>query len=88
MFWHLTPREIWFIFSGVAAMREREHNDRAWLAWHTAFLSSYAPKKHKEFWKLKTLLWKSAAPSPEQSRKPSWKQSFSAFSAWAKGKKS
>lgn len=67
-------------------MREREHNDRAWLVWHAAFMSSYAPKKPKEFWKLKTLLWKHENSQAEQPSKPNWKQSFAVFSAWAKSK--
>lgn len=36
----------------------REHNDRAWLAWHTAYLTAYPPRKPREFTKLDKLLWK------------------------------
>ena len=37
-FWTKTPRYIGLIFEGKAAQLRREHNERAWLAWHTAGL--------------------------------------------------
>lgn len=38
------------MFNGVAARLRREHNDRAWLAWHIASLS-----RSKKIPKLETL---------------------------------
>lgn len=38
MFWRLTLREIAVILKGFSVRLEREHNDRAWLAWHVAAL--------------------------------------------------
>ncbi len=35
-FWGLTYREIDAILEGNAAKLRNEHNQRAWLAWHTA----------------------------------------------------
>jgi len=40
---------------GASQRRIREHDDRAWLAWHTANLTAYAPAKGREFIKLETL---------------------------------
>lgn len=56
MFWRLTLREIGAVLGGATQRLTREHNDRAWLAWHTAFLNAYAPEKSRKFWKLKDLL--------------------------------
>lgn len=38
LFWRLTLREISVILDGAASRLKREHNDRAWLAWHVAAL--------------------------------------------------
>ncbi|MBN8959330.1 MAG: phage tail assembly chaperone, partial [Rhizobiales bacterium] len=38
-FWRKTPREIRLILDARSAASEREHNERAWLAWHIAALS-------------------------------------------------
>lgn len=37
-FWHLTPKEIDAVLRGVGAMKRREQNERAWLAWHIVAL--------------------------------------------------
>lgn len=39
VFWRKTPREVSLIVEGRSRFLEREHNDRAWLAWHIAALS-------------------------------------------------
>jgi hypothetical protein len=41
---------------GASERLIREHNERAWLAWHTAQLTAYAPAKGREFIKLEKLL--------------------------------
>lgn len=78
------------MFDGIGAREERRHNDSAWLAWHIAFMSAYAPEQSKKFWKLKSFLWKaptSVQDKPEKSRASAWRDSFSAFAAWAESKR-
>lgn len=62
---------------------ERQHNENAWLAWHIAFMSAYAPDKSKSFFKLKNLMFGRKAPEKKQQ---DWRESLAAFSAWAKSK--
>lgn len=38
-FWRKTPRQIQLHFDGRALALKREHNERAWLAYHVAVLS-------------------------------------------------
>lgn len=66
MFWRLTFREIDNILAGVVMSRRRQHDERAWSAWMTARLTAYAPKKAKDFVKLKALLH-DAKPQRKQS---------------------
>lgn len=58
LFWRLTYREIDTILRGETRRLRREHNNAAWLAWHTAYLTAYAPSKARRFPKLEKLLWK------------------------------
>ncbi len=37
--WDLTAREVHAVMAGARQRVEREHNERAWLAWTTATLS-------------------------------------------------
>jgi len=37
-FWRSTPREVLAFLEGVQLRLEREHQARAWLAWHIAAL--------------------------------------------------
>lgn len=39
LFWRLTYREIAAIMKGAAKRLMREHDDRAWLAWHIEALA-------------------------------------------------
>ena len=58
---------------GRSTYLKREHNDRAWLAWHIAYL----PRAKKPV-KLKAL------QSPEQKRDPvPWKAQLAAWQAYA-----
>lgn len=50
---------------GVAARQRAEHDGRAWLAWHTAALTAYAPRNPRRFTKLKKL----RAPAAEPRRR-------------------
>ncbi|MGH6862594.1 MAG: hypothetical protein ACRECY_20310 [Phyllobacterium sp.] len=81
LFWRLTLREITAVFDGTADRLRRKHNERAWLVWHTAYLTAYAPEKPGKFWKLKTLLLPDR-PAAEV-KKSDWRRDFAAFSAWA-----
>jgi len=67
VFWSTPLLAIHHVLNGVAKRLKREHNDRAWAAWHTAYLTAYAPKKSKEFTKLKSLLHGSDGPSKKHS---------------------
>lgn len=58
-FWNQTFETLEICFNGKEEAREREHNDRAWLAWHTAGLS-----RIKDFPELKSLLYR-----PKQSKR-------------------
>ncbi|MEP9374995.1 hypothetical protein [Mesorhizobium sp. KR1-2] len=83
LFWRLTLREINLVLDGVATRLRRDHNNRAWAVWHTAYLTAYAPEKPTNFTKLKSLLH----DAPVKSRSSDWRGEFAAFSAWAeKGK--
>jgi len=46
------------VFKGHSRRQEREHDARAWLAWHTVRLSHVDPRK---FPKLETLLYRHRA---------------------------
>lgn len=79
LFWRLTLREIGIVLDGSANRLRREHNDRAWAVWHTAYLTAYAPEKPRDFTKLKLLLH----DAPVKTRSLDWRNEFAAFSAWA-----
>jgi hypothetical protein len=55
-FWSLTPRECFLRIEAADRRLDSEHNQAAWLAWHTAFFTAYAPVKSTDFVKLDTLL--------------------------------
>ncbi len=44
-FWRTTPRVLALVFAGATERFQREHQGRAWQAWHTAALSRCDPKK-------------------------------------------
>ena len=63
---------------------KREHNERAWAVWHTAYLSTYAPEDGRKF----TPLSKLRIPDKKTDPKPSdWRDTFASFSAWASAAK-
>lgn len=66
MFWDLTLREVSLIIDGVTKRRKRQGDEYLALAWHTAYLTAYAPQKSSQFTKLKTLL--GGNPSPTGKR--------------------
>jgi hypothetical protein len=52
MFWRLSPEQIRAVVEGAQDRLIREHNGRAWLAWHIAALSRVDPKKFPKITKL------------------------------------
>ena len=52
-FWESTPRLVELAFDAASQLQDREHNDRAWLAWHIAVLT-----RTKKLQKLDDLLVK------------------------------
>ncbi|MBP1842011.1 hypothetical protein J2046_000255 [Rhizobium petrolearium] len=83
-FWRLTFREIDIIIRGAQARQRNRFKALAWLAWHIAFMSRYAPDKARTFWKLEKLVtWKSVADKP---REANWQEQFAKVSAWVKGR--
>lgn len=71
------------MLEGAANRLRRDQNGLAWLAWHTAFLTAYAPDKSNKFTKLERLI---AGKKPAH-RRTSWEQDFAAVSAWATPRK-
>lgn len=65
-FWHQTPRTLRIVFKAKARLAEVEHNQRAWLAWHTAAL-----QRAKKLPRLETMLAKSTT-RPRQSWQEQW----------------
>ncbi|WP_441280504.1 hypothetical protein [Tardiphaga sp. 862_B3_N1_1] len=77
-FWRKTPRQTARIFKGKAAQLRREHNERAWLAWHTAVIP-----RQKKIPELKKLL----APDPKARRQQTPDQQWAVFQAMAEASK-
>lgn len=61
MFWSLTLRVIGVILDASVSRMHKEHNDRAWLAWHIEALA-----RQKKLPKLKSLLIDAAAAKPKR----------------------
>ncbi|NGP19296.1 hypothetical protein [Devosia aurantiaca] len=69
------------MLDACAERDRRAHNDRAWLAHQTAFLTSYHPPKPERFTKLDRLQIKAKKGAPAHNR--DWQDDFAAMSAWA-----
>lgn len=65
-FWDQTFETLQICFDGKAEALEREHNERAWLAWHTA-----AMPRMKDFPKLEKLLYRQK-PKREMTPDEMW----------------
>jgi hypothetical protein len=61
------------VFEGIGARLRREHNERAWLAWHVEAL-----RRAKKVPPLKKLY----AREPRQRRAQSWQDMQAAAKAW------
>lgn len=69
-FWRSTPRQIERKFAAHNARLAREHNERAWLAWHIAALAHVPPKKlHQQYARL---MHRDAKPRLERSPDEMW----------------
>jgi len=67
----LTLYEVSLVIAGVTNARKRERDEYLFLAWHTAYLTAYAPEKSSKFIKLEKLLGEPPTPTgrhmtPEQ----------------------
>lgn len=72
-FWKITPRLYFLEMRGAAARLDREHNERAWAVWHTAYLPLA-----KRSVKLADMLVGVKPPQPK-----SWEEQLSAWEAYA-----
>ncbi|RYC10075.1 hypothetical protein [Ciceribacter ferrooxidans] len=70
----------------AAAMKRRrhEHDEMAWAAWHTAYLTAYAPQKAREFVKLEKLL--SRTENRQTAKSGDWRSQLAKVTAWVKGR--
>ena len=71
-FWASTPRQVKASLDAASHCFIREHNERAWLAWHVAQLS-----RMKKMPALKRLL----AKQPVRARQ-TWKEQLEIMEAW------
>jgi hypothetical protein len=71
VFWNSTPREMELSFKAAALRRRRDHNDRAWLAFHIA-----AFQRVKKIPKLDKLMIKERIVQP-------WHEQMAIMDAWA-----
>ena len=62
----MTLYEVSLIIEGVTNARKRERDEFLFLAWHTAYLTAYAPQKSNGFIKLEKLLGDTPAPTGRQ----------------------
>jgi hypothetical protein len=71
-FWTITPKLYLIHMLGARARLERDHNNMAWLAWHTAYLPNMKKpislqeltvgyKPIKKSWEEQLSAWKSFA---------------------------
>ena len=68
-FWKISPRLYMIEMRGAAARLDRDHNERAWAAWHIAYLPMA-----KRAVPLSDLLvgMKAAPPKPWQDQLSAW----------------
>ncbi|MCF1452297.1 hypothetical protein ACQZ61_04085 [Agrobacterium vitis] len=82
----MTLRDIMIVFKACHDRRLFEHDQRAWLAHTTAFLTAYAPQKSREFPKLKIIESKKPEAPPAAATKSDWRAMLDKARAWVKGK--
>lgn len=69
-FWKITPRLYLHEMKGAAARLDREYQDRAWLAWHAAYLPSF--KRKPSLAQLQGTTKKPAKVKPWQAQLAAW----------------
>lgn len=67
---------------GAEARLRREATERAWLAWHVAFMTAYAPPKARDFFRIERLVPRAARKPAER---PSAEEDFARLEAWVAG---
>lgn len=72
-FWSSTPRQISASMAARNAVRIREHNERAWLAYHTGGLA----RPLKKYPSLESMQIKTRAP------RQTWQQQLAIAHMWA-----
>jgi hypothetical protein len=55
--------EVSLIIEGATNARKRERDNLLFQAWHTAYLSAYAPEKSSKFPRLEKLIGEPAMPT-------------------------
>jgi hypothetical protein len=76
-FWTLSPRLYLIHMLGARSRMQREHSDRAWLAWHAAYLPN-----------LKKPIGLRELISGEKQTKRDWQDQLAAWQAFANYKAS
>ena len=74
LFWELTLAEVSLVLDGETERLRREHNDRAWHAWHVAALG-----RAKKLPRLDTLL----AKPQTTPRRQTWEEQMAVMQAWS-----
>ena len=74
LFWQCTPKQLALHFESIGLKAQREHNARAWLAWHVAALT-----RAKKFPRLDTLL----AKTKTAPRRQTWEEQMVIMQAWS-----
>lgn len=72
MFWRVSARQMKAIISGAQDRMLREHNERAWLAWHTAALM-----RAKKMPNIKKLMSKAPGRTAQ-----TWQQQMAVMDQW------
>lgn len=74
----MTPGAFGAVMEGARRRMDREHDSRAWLAWHTAFLPYAEADKRPRYADLLSRPGKAAAAPA----RPRWEDEFAAAVAW------
>ena len=84
MFWELTLYEVSLIIEGVSNNWKREHDELLFHAWHTAYLTAYAPQKPSKFVKLEKLI---GAANRPRGRRMTPEEIEAVTRSWLAGRK-
>lgn len=71
-FWRKTPRQVVRAFDAQNKILMREHNERAWLAWHIAALP-----RSKKLPKLEKMLLRTG-----KKTRQTWQEDLAAMDRW------